>query len=54
MRQRSLYTRLLKLNGCLLLERFGDRLGSVLVKFFAQLSAIISFVAEHAFGSLHS
>ena len=54
MRQRSLYRRALKLNGCFLFERLDDRFCCMLVQFFAQFGTVIRFVAEHAFGSPHS
>ena len=54
-RQRSLYRRLLKVNGSFRLQRFGnDRFGAALVQLLTQFAAVIGSVAEHALRWLHS
>ena len=55
MRQRSLYRRLLNVNGSFLLERFGmTGLVQCSSRFLAQLGTIICCVTQHAFCRLHS
>jgi hypothetical protein len=55
MRQRSLLETLAEAERLLSVAAVGDdRLGSALVQFLAQFGAVVGFVAEHAFGRLHS
>jgi riboflavin synthase len=54
MRWRSLWRRLLKLNGCLLLLQLGMTGLVPLVQFAAQLGATVGLVAEHVLRRLHA
>ena len=55
MRQRSFVETLAEAERLLPVAAVGnDRLGSALVQFVAQFSAVVSLVAEHAFRWLHS